>query len=152
MIRGLIIRNPDSPVFKVGDVRRFTLEEKTSDSGKAWTKIRTAPDGEGAEYEVLSVAKTNWKGNDYGQISFSLELGPPSKTPLGPKKEEPQEHGWRAGNLLYMCHSIMRQLNGQEYDHEDARSLFIYLSREGYAKQMPIAPVNEGEAEEEKPF
>ena len=154
--RGLIIRNPDSPVFKVGDRHRFTVEEKTSESGKTWTKIRTAKDGEGVLYEVVSVQRTNWKGNDKGQISFNLELDNelaqlPRAQPVQTHSEPAEEHAMRAGNLLYMCHSIMKRLTGDEYDHEDARSLFIYMSREGYIKTMPVEPFNEA-APEEKPF
>lgn len=158
-MNGLLTQKKTTPVPRVGEIKRFVLEERVGKSGKAWTKIKNAKDGEGAAYEVMSVTATGWE-SDIGNVSFNLEIEPfTGQAPKAPQtavervsNDDPRHYMMRLANLLQMAHNAARAVMGEEYDHEDARSLFIAAQREGFARQMPDKPMNVETEEEEEPF
>ena len=60
----------------VGQVKMFTVEQRTGKSGKAYTKIKSASaDMGGQPYAIMSVKPTGHT-DSYGNVSFNLDIEP----------------------------------------------------------------------------
>ena len=148
-IQGLITQKPGRDP-QVGEVKCFTVEQRTSVSGKAWTKLKNSiPDKGGSMYKILSVKPTGFE-DQHGNISFNLSVEPTSAAPTMPAtrsgtapatKEPVRPYLMRCVNLLRLCHDAAKALDLT--DGEDARSLFITMQREGYVPLMPDRPMKE---------
>ena len=122
MIRGLHTCQPGNTP-SVGQIKLFSIEERQGKSGKPWTKISNAADGQ--PYMIMSVAKTDYQ-DPRGNLSFNLELEPAAHTPQpiqnGPQTsvnppparfngppatptpaDSPKQHLMRAANLYCLC-------------------------------------------------
>lgn len=68
---GLLTQKPETPVPMVGKLYRFEIISATGKSGKPYTKLKNAIEGQGTECEVLSVEKTRFT-DSYGNVSYSV--------------------------------------------------------------------------------
>jgi hypothetical protein len=84
MISGLHSCKPgNEPV--VGQVKTFTVEQRTAASGKAWTKIKGTPaDQGGVPFKITSVKPTGHT-DSYGNVSFNLEIEPTAEGATQPQ-------------------------------------------------------------------
>ena len=53
----------------------------------------------------------------------------------------PRQYLMQCANLLELCHNAARAVIGDDYDGEDARTLFIAASRAGMIAKMPMKPI-----------
>ena len=156
-IQGLITQKPGRDP-QVGEVKCFTVEQRTSVSGKAWTKFKNSiPDKGGSMYKILSVKPTGFE-DQHGNISFNLSVEPTTAAPTMPAsapvrssqgKEAPRNYLMRCVNLLRLCHDAAKALDLTS--GEDARTLFITMQREGYVALMPDKPIKKEETPVEHP-
>jgi hypothetical protein len=72
-INGLLTQKPTSPVPRVGEIKRYSLEQRVGKSGKPWTKVKAEGEGYGKPYEVVSVEKTDFV-DSHGNVSFNVDL------------------------------------------------------------------------------
>lgn len=72
-VSGLLTQKPETAAPQVGARSRFTWSQQTAKSGKAWTKVKNAKNGEGSLCEVTSVRKTDHV-DSYGNVSFNVEF------------------------------------------------------------------------------
>lgn len=84
-VSGLLSQKPSSPEPKIGDVRRFELEQRPKKSGEGfWTKLKNAGDTFGAEYEIVKCDRKDDYTNDHGTLhQYSLLLKPSSGEGVG---------------------------------------------------------------------
>ena len=147
---------------KEGDVKLFTVENKTGKSGKAYLKIKNskAEDG-GTPHRILSVEPTGYT-DSYGNVSFNVEIEPahdatpaqvyantPRNAPptsSAPRQSVPapagdvdsaRRHIMQAANLLLLCKRAADSVLGDSCDPEDGRTLFIDATRAGFIHAMP---------------
>jgi hypothetical protein len=75
MIEGLLTQKPGREPAP-GETKCFIVENRVSQSGNPWTKIKNATsDQGGGMYKILSVKPTGHT-DSYGNISFNLEIEP----------------------------------------------------------------------------
>lgn len=72
-MKGLLSQKPDSAPPQVGEQRRFTIEQRVSKAGKAWTKLKNAMNGEGTLCDVTAVRKTDFV-DSHDNVSFNVEF------------------------------------------------------------------------------
>lgn len=144
MISGLLSVKPkNTPV--VGTTRSFKWEEKVGSSGNPYIKVNSAaPDKGGTPCQIIRAEPTGYT-DSHGNISFNVDLQPVDQTgvPQVPNRpsQPPPANGTpvkavnvkaqlaKAAYLLHMCHRAA-EAYGMD-DGEDARSLFIHMTREG---------------------
>src|SRR5437868_13875516 len=74
-----------------GQVKTFTIDHRTSKTGKPWLKIKSAPPDQGGQpYRIVSAEKTDFVDN-HGNVSYNVEIEP---TQLKPPT--PDFHTWQA--------------------------------------------------------
>ena len=84
MINGLLSQKPESKNPTVGDTKCFIIEQRISQSGKAWNKVRNAkPEDGGQWYRIMSANNTH-RQDSYGNISFNVGLEP-GQAPVQPQ-------------------------------------------------------------------
>ena len=94
-INGLLTQKPTSAEPQVGDVRRFSYQERKSKTGTPWIKIKGEGEGYGEPYEIKRVAKTDYI-DQHGNVSFNLTIepimvDPTSSEPPGYDAPEPPQ-------------------------------------------------------------
>jgi hypothetical protein len=72
-MKGLLSQKPDSTSPQVGEQRRFTIEQRVSKAGKAWTKLKNAMNGEGTLCNVTAVRKTDFV-DAHDNVSYNVEF------------------------------------------------------------------------------
>lgn len=168
MIRGLLTQRADKPAPRVGQKLPLLWQERVGRSGKPWIKVNNARLDTGQMCEIMSVASTDFQ-DDRGNVSFNVEFAPVEvRVASGPRSvagsspaashptivpvthDDPRHHVMRAANLLKMCHDAAKAVIGDDYDMEDARTLFIEASGRrsddgvtwwSYTDQMPDKPI-----------
>ena len=132
-------------------MKPYVVSQLTSKAGKPWTKIKFDAQN-GQMHKVLSVRKNDY-ADAYGNVSYNLEIEPSESvlrhsSPVQNGRSVAQatnvgdtwrQHLMRAANLLAKCHEAAKAVGLTE--GEDARSLFIDASRNGYIAAMPAKPM-----------
>lgn len=73
---------------QTGQVKTFQVIHNPAKNGKkAWIKIKSASDG--TPYRIVSVEPTGWEPDDYGNLSFNLEIEPTLGGATGEKTHNP---------------------------------------------------------------
>ena len=80
--------------------------------------------------------------------AIARQYGAPSQ-PTAPELT-PRQYLMQCANLLQLCHNAARAVIGDDYDREDARTLFIAASRAGMIAKMPMKPLPPPEPEPEQ--
>lgn len=108
---------------QAGQVKTFQVIHNPAKNGKkAWIKIKsTSEDKGGTPYRIVSVEPTGWEPDDYGNVSFNLEIEPTLGGATGEKThnpvqaasvapsqnfngvEETRRHIMQSANLYVLC-------------------------------------------------
>jgi hypothetical protein len=157
---GLLTQKADSPAPTAGQKLLLKWQQRTGASGKTYNKVNNANSEEGQLCQILKSTKTDYE-DAHGNVSFNIEFTPVSggggssvsriAAPAWSTttQDDPRHYLMRCANLLKMTHDAARAILGEDYDGEDARTLFIQAARAGMVAQMPDRPMKEEEPQPE---
>lgn len=90
IIEGLLSQKPGRDP-EVGQVKCFTVEQRTSKAGKPWTKVKNStPDMGGQPYRILAVNKTDFV-DAHKNVSFNVQIESAPQTAYQQAKQTMQD-------------------------------------------------------------
>jgi hypothetical protein len=164
-ISGLLTQKPGRDP-EVGTIKCYTVEKRTSATGKDWLKVKNAtPDKGGLNYRILKAEPTGFE-DSHGNVSFNVELErsndfiaraaatipEPHQTPAIDPVGACKGHLERASQAMLLCLETAEGLReayklayGHEMTHDQYQAitstLFIHLDRTGLIASLPSAPI-----------